>query len=360
MREIFKTKNQDLKLPIFFPDATQGVIKGLDSNDIRNTKTEGVLVNTYHLYRKLGKGVLNKFGGVGEFMNWEGGLISDSGGFQLMSLVKKTGKGRVRERGIEFISQSGKVLFTPEESISFQMEIGADMLVVLDDFTPPKADYNEAKKTVERTIRWAKRSKDEFEKICDKKGLSDKERPYLLGVVQGGEFLDLRKDCANRLEEIGFDGFGFGGWPVKESGDFHWEVAECLAENTPEDYFLYGLGIGMPDDIVGCVDLGYNIFDCVLPTRDGRHGRIYRYKAGSMEEIKLEGDFYEFLQVGKERQVDMTEPVSRVCDCVLCENYSLGYLAHLFRINEMTAGRLASIHNLRFYSILMEKLKDRQ
>lgn len=356
----FKSKYQNFKLPVFFPDATQGVIKSLDSKDIRKTKTEGVLVNTYHLSRRLGAEVLRKYGGMREFMNWKGGLISDSGGFQLMSLVKNSGKGRVRDEGIEFEEQGKRVLFTPEKSIRFQMEIKPDMVIVLDDFTPPEANYKQAKKTVERTVEWAKRSKQEFEKICEEEKMGKDVRPYLLAVIQGGEFLDLRKECSERLTEIGFDGFGFGGWPVKKNGEFQWEVAECLAENTPEGSFLFGLGIGMPDDIVGCAGLGYDIFDCVLPTRDGRHGRIYRFKADSIDNIRLEGDFYEFLQVGKVGQLGETGPVSKACDCFLCENYSLGYLAHLFRIDEMTAGRLAAIHNLRFYSLLMEKLKEKR
>lgn len=359
MRKYFRSKGGNLDLPLFFPDATRGVIKSLDSEDIVKAGVEGVLVNTYHLYNQLSDEVLDKHGSIGEFINWKGGLISDSGGFQLMSLVKKAGKGRVLDEGIEFVEKGEKVLFTPEESIRFQMKIGADLMVVLDDFTPPGTDYQEAEVTVERSIKWAERCKREFEKICDRKGMGEKERPYLVGVVQGGDYLKLRERCAKQLVEIGFDGLGFGGWPIKENGEFNWEVAECLADNTPGDYFLYGLGIGMPDDIVGCVELGYEIFDCVLPTRDGRHGRIYKFTADSEERIDVrEKGFFELLRVGKAKQVGDSGKVSETCDCLLCKNYSLGYLSHLFRINEMTAGRLASIHNLRFYSRLMGKLGE--
>ena len=348
-------------MPVFFPDATRAVVRSIDTSDLELTKTPGILVNTFHLWQELGEDVVKKFGGIGNFMSWHGGIISDSGGFQVMSVIKSgTIKGEITDEGAVFYpSKNKKVILTPEKSIQFQMSLKTDMVVVLDDFTDPQVGYDEAKKSVIRTIDWAKRSKDEFEKICRRNELSEKPRPYILGVVQGGKFQDLRKYCTEELTKIGFDGFGYGGWPINNEGKFDMETAKTIAENAPKDYFLYGLGVGKPDDIVACARLGYNIFDCVLPTRDARHGRLYVYNAGSIDEINItKPNFYSFYTPEKQKYFSDKSPVSLACDCLLCRKYSKAYLAHLFKINDFTAGRLATIHNLRFYSLLTEKLRD--
>ncbi len=278
-----------------------------------------------------------------------------------MSVIKKgVTKGKIKDEGIVmYPGKNRRLVFSPEDSIRFQMNLETDMVVVLDDFTDPDGDKSDATESVERTVMWAERSKKEFEKICKKKGLSKEERPYLLGVVQGGEFADVRKDCAVRLGRIGFDGFGWGGWPINKEGNLDLESAKIISENAPEDYLLYGLGVGKPEDIVESVKLGFGIFDCVLPTRDGRHGRLYVFDAPDISQINLQNsDFYHFYDAKKEKHLTDKSPVSTACDCLLCTNYSRGYLSHLFKIGDVTAMRLASIHNLRFYSILMEKLKD--
>ena len=359
-KKFFKSKNGNISLPIFFPDATRAVVRSIDTSDLEGTKTLGILVNTFHLWQGLGGDVLEKFGGIGKFMDFKGGIISDSGGFQVMSVIKSGNvKGKITDEGAVFHpTKKTKKILTPEKSIEFQMKLKSDMVVVLDDFTDPKSNYDEAKVSVDRTISWAKRSKDEFLKICDRKGLGKDERPYILGVTQGGKYQDLREYCTKELVKIGFDGLGYGGWPIDEKGDFDFESAKTIANNTPEDYFLYGLGVGKPEEIVKCNELGFNVFDCVLPTRDARHGRLYVYDAISMEEIDVHNpNFYKFYSPDKERYFKDDSPVSDACDCLLCKRYSKAYLAHLFRIGDFTAGRLATIHNLRFYSILMEKLR---
>lgn len=360
-RTSFKSKNGNIPLPVFFPDATRAVVRSIDTSDLEKTLTPGILVNTFHLWRELGSDVLKKFGGIGNFMDWKGGIISDSGGFQVMSVIKSgTMKGKVTDEGVIFYpSKNKKVILTPEKSIDFQFALKTDMVVVLDDFTDPKVGYDEAKISVERTIEWAKRSKAEFDKNCKDKKFTEKDRPYLLGVIQGGKFQDLRKYCTEELIKIGFDGFGYGGWPIDELGDFDFESAKTIAENTPDGYFLYGLGVGKPNEIVKCAKMGFNIFDCVLPTRDARHGRLYVYNAKSIDEININREnFYSFYTPDKEKYFKDNSPISTACDCLLCKKYSKAYLAHLFRINDFTAGRLATIHNLRFYSILMEKLRE--
>lgn len=350
---------QDLPLPIFFPDATRAVLKTLDSSDLEKTKTPGVLVNTFHLFQDPGASVIEKFGGVRPYMSWSGGCISDSGGFQVMSLAKTLGgKNSVTNRGVTFKYEGKKIEFTPEISIRTQMKFKTDMVVVLDDFTDPKNNHQEAQDSVTRTIKWAQDCKKVFDKIVKEKKLTPQNTPYLLGVVQGGTYLDLRKLCTKELVNIGFNGLGYGGWPINTDGTFNYEVAKVITDHTPPEYFLYGLGIGKPHEIVNLVKMGWNIFDCVLPTRDARHRRLYTYKAKNIVNIDIsQNNFYSFFTPDKEIYYRDRQPVSDSCDCLLCQRYSRSYLAHLFRIKEMTAGRLATIHNLRFYSLLMEKLQ---
>lgn len=354
--KFFRFKKGKIVLPAFFPDATRGVIKMLDFRDVEETKTPGVLVNTFHLWQGLDKQILEKYGSIGKFMSWNEATISDSGGFQVMSQIKKgIVKGKIKDEGvILYPGKNKRLVFSPEESIRFQIKLGTDMVIVLDDFTDPKCLYKEAKESVERTILWAKRSKNEFTKLTKNMEV----KPYLLGVVQGGEYLDLREYCTKELVKIGFDGLGWGGWPFDKDGKISFKSAEVISKNTPENYFLHGLGIGKPEDIVNGVSLGFNIFDCVIPTRDGRHGRLFVFNAGSMDKIDVrKKNFYSVFTADRDVNSLDDYPVSGSCDCLLCKKYTKSYLRHLFKIEDVTAMRLASIHNLRFYSILMEKLQ---
>lgn len=352
-----------LALPVFFPDATRAVLKSLDTQDIESTHTQGILVNTYHLFQSPGKSLIKQFGGIRPFMNWTGATISDSGGFQVMSMAKTLyGNDCITDRGVVLRGREGKkLLFTPKDSIDLQIALKTDLVVVLDDFTPPTANRPEAAETVKRTILWAKQCKEEFTKQCQAKKLTGHAKPYLIGVVQGGDFMDLRADCAKALVDIGFDGLGWGGWPVKD-GKLDFASAEVITKHAPKGYLLYGLGVGKPEEIKRLVlELGWHIFDCVLPTRDARHKRLYVYNAPSIDQINLQDEpFYTYFVPDRECYYKDSRPVSTACDCLLCQRYSRAYLAHLFRIKDMTAGRLATIHNLRFYSILMEKLRERE
>lgn len=362
----FRYRYGKIPFPVFFPDATRGVVRTLDSEDLVNTKTYGLLVNTLHLFNEHGARIVEKFGGIGNFMNWKGALISDSGGFQVGSLVKRRPNlGHVEDEGVFFKmeglvpSEKGKkMLLTPESSIAFQMSLGVDMVVALDDFDAPNATYDDVKESVERTILWAKRSKEEFLRICKKKKLNNKNTPYILGVVQGGHFRDLRKYCIDELVKIGFDGLGYGGEDKINAKSNH-DLAKFIADNTPKNYMLYALGVGKPEDVVDAARLGYNIFDCVLPTRDARHKRLYVYNADSIEQIDINtSGFYRNYIPDRMVNLEDTTPVSRACDCLLCTNYTRGYLAYLWKIGDVSAMRLSTIHNLRFYSILMEKLQE--
>lgn len=272
-----------------------------------------------------------------------------------MSLAKKLGNKAITDKGINFkTGNTKKETFTPQISIKIQSALKTDLMVVLDDFTEPNASYEKAKETVDRTVKWAKICKSEFNKIYKNSPV----RPYLIGVAQGGQFMDLRKECTQRLVDIGFDGLGWGGWPV-ENGKLDYRSAEVITKYSPKNYLLYGLGVGRPNEIAYLVkNLGWQIFDCVLPSRDARHRRLYVYNASSIKDINLnEPDFYSYYTPDKEKYYRDQRPVSTACDCLLCRRYSRSYLHHLFKIGDMTAGRLATIHNLRFYSILMEKLR---
>lgn len=357
----FKYTGGKLTLPVFFPDATRGFVRSIDSVDLAKTKTEGVLVNTFHLYNQVGKQMFKKTKGIKPFMKWDDAVISDSGGFQVMSLIKsKIMKGEIIDKGIVYrFGKSRTKIFTPEESIRYQLILKTDMVIVLDDFTPQRAGYEVARQTVERTVLWAKRCKDEFDRLCQQANYTEKTRPYLLGVVQGGEDLKLRKECLMRLIEIGFDGLGYGGWPIDPEGNFNYDVAKLIAENSPKKYLVYGLGIGKPDEIVKLSTMGYDIFDCVLPTRDARHGRLYVFNSYTLDKIDVSIDnFYSYYSPDKKKYFYDDSPVSEACDCLLCTNYTRAYLAHLFREKETTALRLSTIHNLRFYSLLMEKIRN--
>jgi len=361
--KFFKTiTGEQIPLPVFFPDATRAVLKTLDSTDIESTKTPGILVNTFHLYNSPGGSVIKEHKGVRNFMNFHGGCISDSGGFQVMSVAKQfSGNDSVTDKGVNFKlpGTTKKIMFTPKTSIDFQFLLKSDMVVVLDDFTDLQANLSRQRETVERTIKWAKICKKIYLKKCEDQKMPEELRPYLLGIVQGGHNLDLRKECTERLVEIGFDGLGYGGWPMTDNNEFNFDIPKVIGENCPSDYLLYGLGVGKPHEIVQMVKMGWQVFDCVLPTRDARHKRLYVYNAKSIDDIDVnQSKFYEYFVPDKEKYYHDSHPVSSACDCLLCTHYDRSYLRHLFAIGDMTAGRLATIHNLRFYSILMEKLRS--
>lgn len=335
-----------LKLPVFFPDATKGVIKSLTSEDLKSVGVQGLIVNTFHLFNTLGISRLKKVGGIKHFTNWDGAIISDSGGFQVLSLIYDKGySGSISNKGIRYTDPTTKkkYLFTPEKSIRTQLSIKADILICLDDCPKEYDNYEKVRLSVLRTIEWAKRCKEEYIKLT-----KDMPNPPLLfGVIQGGNFEDLRKLCADQLKEIGFAGFGFGGWPLDEEKNYNYEILEYTCNLMPNDKPKYALGVGNPLAIKKCIEFGYNIFDCVLPTRDGRHGRLYKFTANPLKT----DEFYNFLHIKKSVYSVDNEKIS---DYGICKNYSLAYLHHLFAIKDISAARLASLHNLGFYIRLLK------
>lgn len=328
-----------IKWPLFCPDATRGVIRGLDSEDLKEVGVRGLVVNAWHLLTEPGISVIKQAGGIKKFMNWNSLVISDSGGFQLLSLVHRDASlGKVSDKGIDFIKSVGgkrkKYNFTPEKSIQVQFDLGSDIMVCLDDCPKENATEEEAKESVRRTIEWAKRCRDEFDRQVKKRKLV--EVPWLFGVIQGGDYLELREKCAKELIKMNFDGYGFGGWPMKD-GKFDVDMLEFVAKLMPDDKLKYAMGVGKPKEMRECVAMGYRLFDCVLPTRDGRHGRVY---LSDDAEIDLR----------KEKYVRDSRPIEDRCDCVVCQKYTRSYLHHLFMIEDSLAGRLASQHNLYVFT----------
>lgn len=352
-------------LPLFFPDATLGVVRCLSSSDISATGTKGLVVNTYHLRQQPGIEILQTVGGVKELMNWPGLITSDSGGFQLFSLINKHPKlGKIIDDGVVLYlgkHQQKKEVFTPEESIRMQFAFGSDIMVCLDDFTPPDANRTRAEESVARTIAWAKRSKAEFGRLVKKHGFSKEERPLLIAPIQGHNFYDLREECAQKLVEIGFDIYGLGGWPFYDSGEFNYEMCQINSRLTPDDQLRFALGVGSPQDIAQLYLMGYSLFDCVLPTRDARHQRLYLFSHEPSEiDFSKDSRWYHYLYLDRASLATDTTPISQHCECYTCQNYSRAYLHHLFKIKDPAGFRLATIHNLRFYARLMEELGKRK
>lgn len=358
-----KIKNKEMVFPTFFPDATRGVIRSIDSRDLNEVGVEGLIVNTYHLLSQPGMNVMKEIGGIKRMMNWGGFVISDSGGFQVLSLIYQDKSfGTISDQGVRFRrgskGSSEKYNFTPEKSIQVQFDLGVDIIICLDDVPPVNAKEEEVKKCVERTISWAKRCKKEFEKQLLARKLTAETRPKLFAVIQGNQFKDLREICAKGLLKIGFDGYCFGGWPIDSEGNFNSEILEFTVGLMPADLPKYALGVGNPQALVDCVKMGYNIFDCVLPTRDARHQRFYVFKKDpSQIDFFKDREFYEYVHILREVYTKDSGPISSFCDCYTCRNYSLAYLSHLFKIEDSLAGRLGTIHNLRTYTRLIEELR---
>lgn len=354
---VLKTKNGEIKSPFFMPDATYGFARSLGKDDLKKIGVEPMVVNTYHLYLQPGTNLIKKAKGMHNFMNWDKPLLSDSGGYQVFSLIHKNPKmGEITDEGVIFRSplDGSKHEITPEKSIQIQFDLGVDMIVCFDD-PPPNSDSKEKiARAVERTIAWAKRCKVEYAKQVKKRKLSEKNRPLIFGVIQGGEHLDLRKHCTENLVKINFDGYGFGARHLDAEGNFLEEVLRFTADLIPDQALRFALGIGTPEDIVRCANMGWDMFDCVIPTREGRHGRLFIRKNNFQN---LKEDFYETININNEKYKEDFSGIDENCDCELCRDYSKSYLRYLFTKKEPLAMRLAAMHNLKFYMDLMKNLR---
>ena len=340
---IVKTNHGKIQTPWFMPDATRGFVKLMTNEEVKHTGTQVLVVNTFHLYLQPGLEVIKKAGGLHKFMNWSGPLLSDSGGFQVFSLIHKNKHaGKITDTKVIFSSplDGSKHELSPEKSIQIQFDLGVDMMVCLDDCPPNEFERADLEKAVTRTVAWAKRCKIEYEKQLKKRKISSAQRPLLFSVVQGGAEIDLREECAKELAKIGFDGYGFGARPIDEQGNFLAEVLQKTADFIPKDKIRFALGIGTPEDIKRCRQMGWDIFDCVIPTREGRHGRLFFINGKNYKTINI---------VNQQFKKDFSA-INKNSKLPELKNNTKAYLHHLFKVKDPLGQRLASLNNLEFYN----------
>jgi len=343
-----------VKLPAFFPDGTRGVVRCVDSQDLEACKVQGLIMNTYHLMTKPGATTIKATGGLNKFANWKHPIITDSGGFQVFSLLRENASfGEIRPNEIIFRKDGKKTVLSPEKCIQAQLAYGSDVLMALDYCTHPNDPYEKQVLSVDVTIRWGKKCMDTFMR----QGAGKESQ--LFGIIQGGNEKALRKKCADALLQMGFTGFGFGGWPLDEDGKLTDEILAYTAELVPDHMVKYAMGIGRPENIVACARMGYSLFDCVIPTREARHNRLYVFSQEytSFADINFDENFYNYMYILDDEYRRDGRPISHICDCHACTNYSRAYLRHLISIGDSLGYRLATMHNLRFYTMLMEKLQ---
>lgn len=328
------TNHGTFETPMFMPVGTLANVKMLTPEELKEAHSAVILSNTYHLWIRPGEDVVAKAGGLHRFMNYDGPILTDSGGFQVFSLAKNKEKD-ITEEGVHFKSHiDGKPLFlTPELSIQIQNKLDSDIAMSFDECIPYPATYEYAKKSTERTLRWAKRGKDAFKN----------ENQSLFGIVQGGEYSDLRKFSAEETVKLGFDGYSIGGTSVGEDKPTMYKMIDDAIKYLPTDKPRYLMGVGEPVDLLEGVERGVDMFDCVLPTRIARHANAFTYHGKiNLRNAKYKEDF---------------TPIDD-CDCYTCKHYTKAYIRHLFVANEGLGGRLLSIHNIRFLIRMMENMRE--
>ncbi|MEE9310385.1 MAG: tRNA guanosine(34) transglycosylase Tgt [Cocleimonas sp.] len=322
-----------IQTPAFMPVGTYGTVKSMKPEELEGLGAEIILGNTFHLMLRPGTKVIQAHGDLHDFMNWDKPILTDSGGFQVFSLAKMR---KITEEGVHFNSpvNGEKFLMTPESSMQVQRELGSDIVMIFDECTPYPASLTEARESMELSLRWAKRSKQAHEG----------NNAALFGIVQGGMHESLRKHSAEKLMDIGFDGYAIGGLSVGEPKDERDHVLDVTTPLLPKDKPRYLMGVGKPEDIVESVKRGVDMFDCVIPTRNARNGFIFtRFGKLNIRNSK--------------HQLD-TGPIDSECGCYTCQNYSRSYLRHLDKCKEMLGAHLNTIHNLNYYQELMQGIRE--
>ncbi len=344
-----------LSLPVFLPDATFGVVRSVDAADLEQCGVQALVMNTFHLMQTPGSSTIQSLGGLHRLSGWSRPIITDSGGFQAYSLIHQNPKnGSLTDRGLLFHVEGTdrKLQLTPEKTVQLQLSYGADVVICLDDCTHAEAALDLQRDAVRRTVAWAKRGKAEFTRLVGQKQLTP--RPQLFAVIQGGKTPELRRECAEALLEIGFDGYGYGGWPLDGQGKLLADMLAYTRELVPPAFPLHALGVGHPQNVVACAHMGYGLFDSAMPTRDARHGRLYTFLRPD-----LSGEWFAYLYAADDKHIKASQPPSPGCDCACCRRYTLGYLHHLYKLKDSLYLRLATVHNLRFMTQLMERLTAR-
>ncbi|MDD4333461.1 MAG: tRNA guanosine(34) transglycosylase Tgt [Patescibacteria group bacterium] len=367
--KIIKTPHGVLKTPLFMPDATRGFIKLLSNDELNKVGVEAMVVNTFHLYLQPGLKIIKKIGGIHNFMNWQKPLLSDSGGFQVFSLVHKNkNMGKIYDDRVVFRSplDGSKHELTPEKSIQIQFDLGVDMMVCLDDCPPNNYSNEEIAKSVERTIVWAGRCAREYERQIKKRKIKEEKRPLIFSVIQGGAEFDLRKKCLEGLMEVaprlGWSGYGFGARHISEEGVFMEEIMQRTADLIPADALRFALGVGTPDDIARSVKLGWDMFDCVIPTREGRHGRLFTSPPAPLlirrgEASDSEAGRGQVLNIKNAKFKNDFSAINKNSKLSELRENTKAYLHHLFKLNEPLGQKFASLNNLEFYINFVNKLR---
>ena len=336
---IVYTAHGEIETPIFMPVGTQATVKAVDQTVLEEVIDARIILgNTYHLYLRPGEETLNKAGGLHKFMNWKRPILTDSGGFQVHSLAELR---KNTSTGVDFKSHidGSKHFFSPETVIRIQRNIGSDIMMVLDECTSYPCEYEYARKSTDLTLDWAVLNREAFEKLPALYGFEQN----LFGIVQGSVYKDLRERCAKGLIDIGFDGYAIGGLAVGEPAEIMYDITDWTTNFLPTDRPRYLMGVGKPENILESIERGIDMFDCVMPTRNGRNAYLFTWDGVlSMKNTRYKQDF---------------SPVSRRCGCYACTNYTRAYLRHLFIAEEILALELASVHNLYFYLDLVREAR---
>lgn len=336
-------ERSSVETPAFMPVGTYGTVKAMTPEELRGIGAEIILGNTFHLMLRPGTEVIRAHGDLHDFMHWNGPILTDSGGFQVWSLSELR---KLTEEGVTFASpvDGSRIFMGPEESMAVQRELGSDIVMIFDECTAYPATHEEAAESMERSLRWAERSKAAHVAGYEQQA-GDRNAPAaLFGIVQGGMYDDLRIRSAEGLKAIGFDGYAIGGLSVGEPEEERLQVLETTCPVLPEDRPRYLMGVGRPEDLVRSVLRGVDMFDCVMPTRNARNGHLFTRK----------GD----VKIRNARFTADTRPIDPQCGCYTCSHYSRAYIKHLHRCNEIQGARLATIHNLHFYQWIMREMRS--
>ena len=337
---LIKTDHSEIETPVFMPIGTNGVVKTILPNELYEINTNIILGNTYHLFLRPGHKLISQAGGLHQFMNWNKSILTDSGGFQVYSLAKLN---NISNDGVKFQSHiDGSTQFiSPEISMEIQQSLGSDIIMAFDVCPAGGEDKNVIKNAVEKTAKWINRCND----YLDNHQSIFNWNQCLFPIVQGGIYPDLRKISVDKILPFSTCGVAIGGLAVGEEKNAMFDILSMMDEILPKDQPRYLMGVGRPTDLVRAIDLGIDMFDCVLPTRNGRNGQLFTSEG--------------VINIENARYINDFNSVDKECKCTLCNNYTKSYLRHLFNINEMLGLRLASIHNITFYMNLMKKIRDK-
>lgn len=342
-RAEFKTVHGTVQTPLFMNVGTVAAIKGaVSTDDLREIKTQVELSNTYHLHVRTGDKLIKQFGGLHRFMNWDRPILTDSGGFQVFSLA---GLRKIKEEGVTFQSHidGHRIFMGPEESMQIQSNLGSTIAMAFDECPPSRAEYSYIRQSVERTTRWLKRCQTEMDRLKQLPDTVNKEQ-LLFGINQGGVIDEIRTAHAREISEMNLDGYAIGGLAVGETHEEMYHILDVTVPFLPENKPTYLMGVGTPVNILEAVDRGVDFFDCVYPSRNGRHSHVYTNHG----KLNLMNQKYELDD----------RPIEEGCQCPACRSYSRAYIRHLFKAKEMLGMRLCVLHNLYFYNTMMEEIRQ--